>query len=166
MPHLLIGLAILVSANVDAQPAYQAAPAPGQAPASLTLTDCSPTRSLADVAQLAEVLPRTSGELLELLSTCGNVARMLILDGQLGFVHLPAMMGKDIAIALEGYPSGLTEPQKVQAANAIRRLVFAAWKLITYGDLGNREKLLETYDLFAAAIADITSAYGARQLRR
>lgn len=136
------------------------------APASPTVTDCPTTLSLADAAQLAEALPRTSGELLKLLSICGHTAKMLISDGELGLVHLPAMLAKDIAIVLEGYTSGLTEQQKVQAANAIKHLVVAAWKLITYGDLSNRGKLLESYDLFTAAIADVTSAYGAHPFQR
>jgi hypothetical protein len=125
-------------------------------------TDCTPNRSLRDMATLAETLPRTSGELLELLSMCDNAVKMLISDGQFGYVHLAAMLAKDIAIALEGYVTGLTEQRRVQAMDAIRRLVFAAWKLIRYGDLGSREKLLETHDLFAAAIADTRTAYGVR----
>lgn len=136
------------------------------APSSPTVTDCPTTLSLADAAQLAETLPRTSRELLTLLSVCGHTAEMLISDGQLALVHLPAMLAKDIAIALEGYTIGLTEQQKVQAANAVKRLVVAAWKLIAYGDRRNREKLSESYDLFAAAIADITSAYGAHPFQR
>ena len=136
------------------------------AQASSPVADCPTTLSLADAAQLAEGLPRTSGELLQLLSVCGNTAKMLISDGQLGLVHLPAMLAKDIAIVLEGYTSGLTERQKVRAANAAKRLVVAAWKLITYGDLRNREQLLESYDLFAAAIADIIAAYGAHPSQR
>ena len=81
-------------------------------------------------------------------------------------VVLLAMLAKDIAIVLEGYASGLTERQKVRAANAAKRLVVAAWKLITYGDLRDGEKLSESYDLFAAAIADIISAYGAHPFQR
>ena len=100
--------------------------------------------SLADAAQLAETLPRSPGELLKLLSVCGNTAKVLISEGQLGLVHLPAMLAKDIAIVLEGYASGLTERQKVRAANAAKRLVVAAWKLITYGDLRDGEKLSES----------------------
>lgn len=149
------------SLSAAARAAREAAPFAGTAPASPALTDCPTTLSIADAARLAEALPRTSGELLKLLSVCGNTAKTLISDGQLGVVHLPAMLAKDIAIALEGYTSGLTEQRQAQAANAVKRLVVAAWKLITYGELRNREKLLESYDGFAAAIADINSAYDA-----
>jgi hypothetical protein len=135
-------------------------------PKSPTTTDCSPNRSLRDMANLAETLPRNGDELLKLLSTCDNVVKMLISDGQFGYVHVAAMLAKDIAIALEGYVTALTKQRRVQAMDAIRRLVFAAWKLIRYGDLGSREKLLETYDLFAQAIADTRTAYGVQQSHR
>ena len=160
MPHAAASTAASALA-----PAAALAVAPA-APGTPTLTDCPPALWRVDATQLTEVLPRTSGELLKLISTCRDTAKMLISDGQLGFVHLPAMLGKDIAIVLEAYTSGLTEQRKVQATNAIRRLVLAAWKLDTYGAFPNREKLLETYDLFAAAIADLTAAYGARPSQR
>jgi hypothetical protein len=112
------------------------------------------------MAKLAETLPRTSHELLKLLSTCDDAVKMLISDGQFGFVHLAAMLAKDIAIALEDSVTGVAKERRVQAMDAIRRLVFAAWKLIRYGEIGSREKLLETQHLFARAIADTRTAYG------
>jgi hypothetical protein len=137
-----------------------AVPVPQAAPKSPATIDCSPNRSLGDMAKLAETLPRTSHELLTLLSTCDKAVKMLISDGQFGFVHLAAMLAKDIAIALEDSATGLTKERRVQAMDAIRRLVFAAWKLIRYGEIGSREKLLESHHLFARAIADTRTAYG------
>jgi hypothetical protein len=49
----------------------------------------------------------------------------------------------------------------VPLADAVRRVVLAAWQLDLYGDLGNAEKIQAAYDRFAAAITDITTAYGA-----
>ena len=136
-------------------------------PASPVLTECAATMSRTDAEKLAEaVLPHTAGELVKLIALCGGTAQKLISDGQLGSVFLPAMLGKDIALALEGHINELPEQRKGEAASAIRRLVLAAWQLDAYGDLGNREKLSETYNLFAAAVADITSAYGAQQSQR
>jgi len=47
------------------------------------------------------------------------------------------------------------------ATAAVRRLVLAAWELDFYGDLGNKEKITEAHNNFAAAFADIKAAYGA-----
>jgi hypothetical protein len=86
----------------------------------------------------------------------------LIDHGQFGFVYQPTMLGKDIALALEGHVSTLPERRRPQASDSIRRVVLSAWQLDLYGDLGNQAKLTEAYKVFAAAIANITAAYGAQ----
>lgn len=115
--------------------------------------------SRSDALRAVETLPSSSGELITLIAKCGETAKALISEGQLGAVYLAAMLGKDMALALEGHASALRKPRTVQAEDAIRRLVLAAWELDLYSDLGNRAKLAETYELFAAAVTDIASAF-------
>ena len=169
------------TATASAPPA-QTSPAPGSRPpmsgvtmstpmattsagssnAAETMTNCSPTMSRLDAVALGQTLPKVSSELLRLLSMCSTEVDTLIKDGQFGFVYQPTMLSKDIAIALEDTTGQLPNRQRAQASNAIRRVVLAAWMLDLYGDLGNREKLNESYNTFAAAIADIKTAYGSK----
>jgi len=115
-----------------------------------------------DAVALGQTLPKVSADLLRLLSMCSAEVDTLIKDGQFGFVYQPTMLSKDIAIALEDTTSELPNLRRAQASNAIRRVVLAAWMLDLYGDLGNREKLTDSYHTFAAAIADIKTAYGSK----
>jgi hypothetical protein len=127
-----------------------------------TMTNCNPTMSRLDAVALGQTLPKVSADLLRLLAMCSAEVDTLIKDGQFGFVYQPTMLSKDIAIALEDTTAELPNRQRAQASNAIRRVVLAAWMLDLYGDLGNREKLTESYNTFAAAIADIKAAYGSK----
>ncbi len=114
-----------------------------------------------DAEQLA--LPTTARELLNLITICGSTTRRLISEGQFGSIYLSAMMGKDIALALESHIDELPPERRGDAASAIRSFVVAAWKLDAYGDLGNREKLTEAFNLFSTAITEILTAYGVQQ---
>jgi hypothetical protein len=40
--------------------------------------------------------------------------------------------------------------------------VLAAWQLDMFGDMGNQEKITEAFNHFAAAIAAVKTAYGAK----
>ena len=40
---------------------------------------------------------------------------------------------------------------------------FGAWDIDAFGDLGDKQRLNEAYSVFAAAVADIKTAYGATQ---
>jgi hypothetical protein len=127
------------------------------------MTDCTPNMSRLDAQALGQTLPNVPSELLRLLSMCSTEVDTLIRDGQFGFVYQPTMLSKDIAIALENHVTNLPDRQRAQASSAIRRVVLAAWQLDLYGDLGNREKLTETYGRFSAAITDIKTAYGSQR---
>jgi len=144
-------------------PAEPRAPEPDPATAPMSqLTASATTMSWAEVTALADALPQSPGELLELLNLRTQEVATLIKEGQLGFVYLPTMLSKDIALALEGHLNGLPAPRRIQADSAIRRIVLGAWQLDLYGDLGNRERLDDAYELFAAAVADVNAAYGTR----
>jgi hypothetical protein len=110
--------------------------------------------------QQEEMLPQTAPELLALLEQRGREAETLIKDGLFAQVYVPAMSGKNIALALENFVGALPNRQRMQASEALRRAVVAAWKLDMAGDIGNREDLLGAYGQFAAAVSDIQAAYG------
>ena len=158
--------AVTTTASVTPKPTGPPAPAAttsaGAANLAETMTNCNPTMSRLDAVALGQTLPKVSSDLLRLLTMCSAEVDTLIKDGQFGFVYQPTMLSKDIAIALEDTTAQLPNRQRAQAVDAIRRVVLAAWMLDLYGDLGNREKLTDSYNTFAAAITDIKAAYGSK----
>jgi hypothetical protein len=147
----------------------QSAPAPPPAPMPMpmptggggrpTLTNCEPNMSRTDVLLMADSLPAGTPDLLKLLGMCRDQIEMLIASGQFGYIYQPTMLGKDIALVLDERSGSLAGRQKAVAADASRRIVIAAWMLDNYGDTGNRQKLSETYERLAAAVADVEAAY-------
>jgi hypothetical protein len=146
--------------EMSPSPAAQTPPAdvqtPAPAPAGSSVEFMPPS-----IVQ-EEVLPSTLPELLALLDERGREAEQLIKDGVFAQVYVPAMSGKNIALALENFVTSLPNRQRAQAADALRRAVVAAWKLDMAGDIGNRDDLMAAYSLFAAAVSDIKAVYGAR----
>lgn len=139
---------------------------PPTAPVSLPAVGTSQTASAAtmsrtDAAQLVENLPSAPAELVQLLQQRTEEVHQAINDGQYGYVYIPALLSKDIALAIGDKVNALPNQRQPQATAAVRRLVLAAWDLDFYGDVGNKEKITEAYNNFAAAFADIKAAYGA-----
>jgi hypothetical protein len=129
---------------------------------AMMVTDCKPNMSRADALLLSDNLPRNAGELITLLLQCSGEIEALIKDGQFGFIYQPTILSKDIAVALEDHHSELPDRQRAAAIYATKKFVVSAWELDYYGDLGNREKITETFNKYAAAAADIKAAYGAK----
>jgi hypothetical protein len=121
-----------------------------------------PSQTVPVPAFLDEVLPTSSPELLALLHKRREEADRLIKDNLFAQIYVPAMSGKNIALALEGYVNELPDRRRAEALAGIRRLVLTAWQLDYFGDLGNKEKLGEAYTLFAGAVADIEAAYAGK----
>lgn len=148
------------SAPVAAAPAV-ASQAPVSVPGAPTLsqTASAATMSRTDAATLAENLPSSPNELVKLLEQRTLEVAQALKDGQYGYVYIPAMLSKDIALAIEDHVNDLPEQRRAQVSVAVRRLVLASWDLDFYGDLGNKEKLNDVHTSFAAAFADIKAAY-------
>ena len=127
---------------------------------TLSQTANAATMSRTDAQTLADNLPSSPAELIKLLEQRAQEVNQAIQDGQYGYVYIPTMLSKDIALAIDDHVGELPEPRRAQAATGIRRLVLASWELDLYGDLGNKEKITDAYRSFAAAFADIKAAYG------
>lgn len=152
-----------VTAPAVTSPAASAAPtaSPSEtATSALTTTSAALTR--ADAEQLAQNLPSSSKDLLSLLALRVQEVETAVKDGQFGYIYIPSLLSKDIALALDGHTGELPEQRQTRATAAIRRLVLTAWQLDFYGDLGNKEKITDAYHTFAAAFADIKAVYEAR----
>jgi hypothetical protein len=131
-------------------------------PAMPTIDNCEPNMARTDALLLSDSLPKNSKALLNLLGMCGDEVHKLVQGSQFGFVYQPTMLGKDIALALENYLNEVPSARRAQASDAIRKTVLAAWQLDMFGDMGNQEKITEAYNHFAAAIAAVKTAYGAK----
>jgi hypothetical protein len=141
------------------KPMPEAPPPVVQAPPVPSITNCEPNLARTDTLLLSDALPRNAGALLNLLGMCSAEVQKLVEGSQFGYVYQPTMLGKDIALALEAHINELPESRRGQASQAIRRTVLAAWELDMFGDMGNRERITEAYNHFAAAIAAVKSAY-------
>jgi hypothetical protein len=157
---LVGGFLSAASAAGHAQPARQ--PPPPAAPQSVQAPDAAaqpPATVNAFGTQV--VLPSTAPELIGEVTKRNAEIRTMLDQGQLGTVWFPAITAKDAALALEKFNDRLTADGRAHADDAVRRLVLSAWQMDTYGDLGDKERLTAAYTVFAGAVTDLTSAYGA-----
>jgi Heavy metal binding domain len=148
-------------ASATASAAQTAPPSPTAGTPGLAADAAASTMSRTDAAQLADNLPNSPAELLKLLEQREREVNQAIQEGQYGYVYIPAMLCKDIALAIEDHVSELPDARRAQASVAVRQLVLAAWELDYFGDLGNKEKINDAYRTFSAAFAGIKAAYGA-----
>jgi Cu/Ag efflux protein CusF len=139
----------------------------GSAPSAnqtVTATAPSPQGESTTIPFRSEApLPTTTPELLVELAKRAQSVKTALDQGDLTGLWYPAIGAKEVALALEeNHLTDIAEDQRPKMASAVRRLTMAAWQIDAAGDLGNKERLIPLYRDFAAAIADIESAYGSR----
>lgn len=103
-------------------------------------------------------LPRTAPELVRLLGTRRDEVRARLESGQLSTLSEPALAAKDVALAIEDHVTGLPAAARAGVADAVQRLMLAAWQLGAAGDIGDQPKATHTYEQFSAAVTDLTAA--------
>jgi hypothetical protein len=144
------------TAAASAPPPATAPRAPSVAPGTCV---SSLTMSRAEAAQLSQELPNDAGALIKLLDCRGQEVKSLIQDGNFGMVYVPSLLARDVALALVDHVNELPDQKRIPATSAVRRLVLSAWRLDQYGDLGDRTRINQAHESFAAASADIKAAY-------
>ena len=113
-----------------------------------------------DPGRIRPPIPETLAESLSQLKARNEQIRDLVQAGDFAAVWVPAFQAKDLAIALEGqHLDGLTAVKRQAAEPAIQRLVRTAWLLDAFGDVGNRQQIVDAYAIFASAVADVVSAF-------
>ena len=110
--------------------------------------------------QLTAALPKTSPALLDLLQLRARELGELIERGRFGSVYVPAMLCKEVALALENYTTQLPSQRRSEAMAAIRRVVITAWEIDGYGDTGDGQKLKAAYNVFINSVTALETAYG------
>jgi hypothetical protein len=153
-------------ASAPAAPPATPAPAAAAPPPAVGLTPdlAAPAQSLSrtEAEQMIQEMPSNTAELLKLLDLRSHEIKTLVDEGNFGMVWVPTMLAKEVALALGDHVNELPERQHASLTNAVRRLVLSAWRLDQYGDLGDREKITNAHNSFAAAAADIKAAYANR----
>jgi hypothetical protein len=102
-------------------------------------------------------------KILEQLRTRDEQIRDLIRAGNFSAVWVPAFQAKDLAIALEPHAGHLAPRARESAEPAIQRVVRFAWLLDAFGDAGNRQQIETAYAAFAAALAEVVTAFAGAQ---
>ena len=110
--------------------------------------------------QLTAALPKTSSALLDLLQLRTRELGELIERGQFGSVYVPAMLCKEVALALEDYTAQLPNQRRSEAMAAIRSVVITAWEIDGYGDIGDGQKVKAAYNAFINSVTALETAYG------
>jgi hypothetical protein len=146
--------ALFIVAIVGLMPAAPAVAAQDPAP-----TPPSGAASGVDPSQVSGPIPETVNEMLVQLKTRTEQVGQLVEHGSFGALWVPAFQARDLAIALEAHLGELIPAGRDTAEPAIQRLVRTAWLLDAFGDIGNRQQILEAYSIFASAVADVVSAF-------
>jgi Heavy metal binding domain len=150
---------------VSAPRVTSAAPLPARKPASAAAaaTPAGPSAgdssSSVDAALIPLPIPDTVPEMLEQLHTRTNQIRLIIDRGAFASVYVPAFQAKDLALALDTRMDELPSEARKVAEPAILRLVRSAYLLDAFGDIGNKQQILEAYAVFTGAVKDIESAF-------
>jgi hypothetical protein len=113
--------------------------------------------------QIQVVIPDSIEAMVREVSARNQKIRDLIDKGSFAEIYLPAFEAKELALAIDEH-SGQLLPEKRQDADAaIRQLVRAAWLLDAFGDIGNRQQIVDTYASFGSAVSTLESLFKAPQ---
>ena len=113
--------------------------------------------------QIQVVIPDSIEAMVREVSARNQKIRDLIDKGSFAEIYLPAFEAKALALAIDEH-SGQLPPEKRQDADAaIRQLVRSAWLLDAFGDIGNRQQIVDTYASFGSAVSTLESLFKAPQ---
>ena len=105
-------------------------------------------------------IPERTADIVSGINERAQQLQELIGRGAFAELFIPALQGKELALALIERTEGLSEQQQNAVKIAVRHLVRAAWLLDWYGDLGNKQQVSGAYDIFGESASAISSAYG------
>jgi Heavy metal binding domain len=151
-------------APVPASPATTMTATPAATPAAAPATPVPTTTTATsegavDSALIAVPIPETVPEMLAQLRTRNDQIKMFIDRGAFASVYVPAFQAKDVALALDAKKSGLPADRQRLVGPAVAQLLRSAYLLDAFGDLGNKQQIVDAYARFAAAVRDIEAAF-------
>lgn len=119
----------------------------------------SPIESGVNPGLIATPVPDAVPEMLAQLRTRTDQIRQFIDKGELGAVYVPAFQAKDIALALDEHRRELPADKQKIVEPAVQKIVRTAYMLDAFGDLGNKQQILDAYAIFTAAVKDVQLAF-------
>jgi hypothetical protein len=140
-------------------PAAAAAPAPppaGDAPAVDTGS------SAVDAALVPLPVPETVPEMLAQLRTRNDQIKTFIDRGSFASIYVPAFQAKDVALALDAKKSTLPPEKQHRVGPAVAQLLRSAYLLDAFGDLGNKQQIVDAYARFTSAVQALEAAFPSR----
>ena len=142
-------------------PAAAASAAVGPAPAATPDAASPPagTAPAVDPGPVPVPIPDSVPEILAQLKTRHQEIGDLVERGAFGAVWVPAFQARDLSIALETRLGELTAAGREAAEPAIKRLVRTAWLLDAFGDVGNRQQIVDAYAIFGTAVDEVVAAF-------
>jgi len=145
-----------------AAPPAAAAPVPAASPAPSTSAPTpgsAPSTAGVDPALVPLPIPETVPEMLAQLRTRIDQIRGIIDRGSFASIYVPAFQAKDLALALDAHTQELPAERQRIAQPAIAKLVRSAYLLDAFGDIGNKQQIVEAYDMFVDAAKNIAAAF-------
>ncbi len=141
-----------------------AAPAPAAAApvSSAPVTTEGSTIEIAsgvDPALVPVPIPETVPEMIAQLRTRTDQIKTFIDRGSFASIYVPAFQAKDLALALAAKKDTLPPAKQKIAQPAIAQLVRSAYLLDAFGDLGNKQQVVDAFALFTAAVTDILASF-------
>jgi hypothetical protein len=140
-------------------------PAPAAAPPTATPPAASPAPAAGssatpgDASVAPSAIPDTIPAMLAQLRSHNEEIKAFIDRGAFAAVYVPAFQAKDVALALDERRGTLPPDRQRALEPAVKRLIRTAYLLDAFGDLGNKQQIVEAYAGFAAAVGDIESAF-------
>lgn len=104
-------------------------------------------------------IPASSAQIAIEIAVRAREIQQLIARGSFTEIFIPALQGKELALALQRSSSTLSTTDRNRVRIAVRHLVRAAYLLDWYGDLGNRNDVARAYLAFDSAVEEISSVY-------
>jgi hypothetical protein len=140
------------SPTAAAPAAAPGAPAPGDPPLLEVASGVDP-------ALVPVPIPDTIPEIKAQLKTRTDQIKAFIDRGSFASIYVPAFQAKDLALALDARKDTLTADKRKVAQPAIAQLVRSAYLLDAFGDLGNKQQIVDAFTIFSAAVTDIDASF-------
>jgi hypothetical protein len=112
-----------------------------------------------DPALVPVPIPDTIPEIKAQLKTRTDQIKAFIDRGSFASIYVPAFQAKDLALALDARKDTLTADKRKVAQPAIAQLVRSAYLLDAFGDLGNKQQIVDAFTIFSAAVTDIDASF-------
>ena len=122
------------------------------APAALDVA----TRLMMDIPDAAPAIVKMLGERRDELND-------VLGRGGLSEVWVPALQGKELALALEFHAREFPDAKKAAVAAAAREIVQAAFRLDSAGDRGERDAVVKAAGQFTAGVTALEQAFGGKR---